>query len=573
MNTVHWIRLLLAMVFAASLHAAEAPAVRFTPHVFRADDGTDVKAELGELRVPENRASAASQTVTLRFVRFASTSPKPGAPIVYLAGGPGGSGIAAARGSRFPLFMALRAYGDVIAFDQRGTGQSEPGLACEGIYFIDPSKPLDRAAAARDSGGPMAACVAALRAKGIDVGAYNTRESAHDLDSLRQALGVPKVTLWGISYGTFLALATLKEHPDAVDRVILAGIEPLDATEKLPSEQQALLTTIARLARRARVHPDLLGGIARVKAMLEAEPRTVNLVDPRSGMPGALTVGPVDLQFAIAQMLTGPDTFAILPDFVRRLEQGDWMALALTAGGFRVSRLPSAMSMAMDCASGASAGRRRQIAAEAKKTLLGDAINMPVPEVCTHVGVPDLGDEFRKPVRSNIPALLISGTLDGRTPPSQAEAVRRGLPNAVHLVIENAGHSDPLFLSSPKILEAMQQFLGGKKVTITRASTDPPRFIAPRRTVALSEEALDKFTGEYRLDEKNTRKVVRFGPLLFTQRSGGPMNAIRPSSTTEFFYETFGATLQFETDAQGRATAMTVHQADGKTDRAERVKP
>src|SRR5690606_28539839 len=62
--------------------------------------------------------------IRLGYVRFPSTAAQPGPPIIYLAGGPGGSGVDAATGPRFPIFMALRAVADVIAFDQRGTGLS-----------------------------------------------------------------------------------------------------------------------------------------------------------------------------------------------------------------------------------------------------------------------------------------------------------------------------------------------------------------------------------------------------------------------------------------------------------------
>jgi pimeloyl-ACP methyl ester carboxylesterase len=572
MNMLRCIRPIALIVLAAgSLQAADAPKARFAPMVFTADDGTKVDAEGGELRVPETHGKAGSPEITLRFVRFRSTAAKPGSPIVYLAGGPGGSGSGAARSGRFPLFQALRAYGDVIAFDQRGTGKSEPSLDCDGSFGGDPSRALTRASAARAYAEPLAKCFAALRAKGIDLAAYNTRESAHDLDDLRQALGAPKITLWGISYGTFLALATLKEHPDAVDRVILAGVEGLDETEKLPSEQQQLLAAIARLAKEQHVHDDLLGAIARVSAALEAKPQTVTLVDPRSRKNVALTVGKLDLQVVIAQSLTGPESFAGLPDLMARLEQGDWTALALASGRLRFGRLPSAMSVAMDCASGASAARRKQIAAEAGTTLLADAINVPFPEVCAGLGIPDLGDDFRKPVRSKIPALLISGTLDGRTAPAHAESLRAGMPNAVHLVIDGAGHSDPLFLSSPKILEAMKQFLAGEKVTITTAAAPPVRLVAPRRVVTLTDEQLDRLTGDYRIDAKSVRKVVRFGSLLFTMRDGGPPNPIRPMSATAFFYEGSGLTAKFEVDGEGRATAMTLVLDDGKEVRSERV--
>ena len=91
----------------------------------REDESLDTRI-LGRLTEPENRRSPNGKTVELAFVRFKKTGTSPGTPIVYLAGGPGGSGIAAAQGTRFSLFMAMREFGDVIAFDQRGTGSSKP---------------------------------------------------------------------------------------------------------------------------------------------------------------------------------------------------------------------------------------------------------------------------------------------------------------------------------------------------------------------------------------------------------------------------------------------------------------
>ena len=81
---------------------------------FYNDKKEKVDAEFGTLLVPENRSNPESNLIELAFVRFKSTAKNPGPPIVYLAGGPGGSGIFAAKGSRFPLFMALREIGDVI---------------------------------------------------------------------------------------------------------------------------------------------------------------------------------------------------------------------------------------------------------------------------------------------------------------------------------------------------------------------------------------------------------------------------------------------------------------------------
>ena len=554
--------------------AADAPRLHLEPFIFEVGDQR-VEAELGELRVPENRATDGSRAITLRFVRFRATGARPGSPIVYLAGGPGGSGIGTAYGTRFPLFMALREHGDVIALDQRGTGvdprtdDDDPPTDCDEEFLVDPTKPLDRGAGGAAMADAVRRCAARLARDGFDLTGYTTRESAADLEDLRIALGAEKLTLWGISYGTHLSLAALKAFPASIERVILAGIEGPDETYKLPSDQQALLEEIASLAARQGV-PDLLASIRDVLRALEAGPKVVELTHPTNGRTIPVAVGPLDLQAVLAGMLTGPETFAVMPDFVTRLERGDWTALALQAARLRIGEAPLAMSVAMDCASGITAERRARIAAEARETLLGDAINLPFPEICAGVSVPDLGDEFRAPVRSEVPALLISGTLDGRTRPRQAEALALGMPNAVHLVIEGAGHSDPLFLSSPKILESMHRFLRGEAIAEHRIELPAVTFVAPRAVVELPVATLERYVGEYRLPEGGVRRVLRAGSVLYTLREGGQPFAIRPSSETDFFYEGTPSSIRFELDARGGVAAMLFRPGDGSEVRCPR---
>ena len=114
-----------ALAFAALV--AEGVHVRIT--------GQD--AERGTFTVPENRSDPNSRRITIGFVRFKSTSASPGDPIVYLAGGPGGTGVGTAHGPRFPIFMALREVSDVIAYDQRGTGLSSPTPLCAAQPLFD----------------------------------------------------------------------------------------------------------------------------------------------------------------------------------------------------------------------------------------------------------------------------------------------------------------------------------------------------------------------------------------------------------------------------------------------------
>ncbi|MFP3944189.1 MAG: alpha/beta fold hydrolase, partial [Alphaproteobacteria bacterium] len=214
---------ILVLAAAVSFPAFAAdPHARIEPHRFKGPEGREVAAEIGRFEVPVNRGGGASETMELAFVRFPSTNPNPGAPIVYLAGGPGGSGTGTAAGPRFPLFMKLRQVADVIAFDQRGTGLSHTPPPCPDQKPLPLERAGTREAWIEHIGAEIRRCTAFWRAEGVDLAAYNTRESADDLEDLRKALGADRIALWGISYGTHLALAMLKRHPDSVERVVLA---------------------------------------------------------------------------------------------------------------------------------------------------------------------------------------------------------------------------------------------------------------------------------------------------------------------------------------------------------------
>ncbi len=564
------LRILVVVVLLAESACAAPPAFSVKPTKFTNDAGQTVEAELGELRVPERRGVAGSGTVTLKFVRFKATSPRPGPPIVYLAGGPGGEGIQTAKTARFPLFMAMREFGDVIALDQRGTGQSRPDLDCDEPFAAPFDRQVERSAIAVMVKAEEK-CAERLRKSGVDLAGYNTRESAADLEDLRKALGAQKLVLWGTSYGTHLAIAALRYYGANIDRAILHGIDGPDDRRKLPSDQQVLLEEIARRAAAdPAIHkrlPDFLATLMRLLAELEARSKRVALVNPLNGRKMDVVVGKLDLQLVVSQQLTGPETFSILPDLVSRLDRGDWTALALLASRFRSGEVMRAMPVAMDCASGTSEARRRRIAEEASRTLLADAINLPFPELCAGVKVPDLGDAFRAPLESDVPALLISGTLDGRTSPRQAAELASGMPNAVQLIIDGAGHGDALFLSSPKILTAMREFMRGGKLSQTRIEVTPRPFDPIEDVVEVPESTLEKYVGVYTISPKEKRRIIKAGNVLYSWRDGGVPHPLRPTSPTDFFSELYRWRIHFELDAKGKAVAMVVKQLDGSVQR------
>jgi pimeloyl-ACP methyl ester carboxylesterase len=134
------------------------------------------------------------------------------------------------------------------------------------------------------------------------------------------------------------------------------------------------------------------------------------------------------------------------------------------------------MSYMMDGASGVSPERYARIQGEAPQTLLGDLINFPFPDIAAAWECPDLGPAFRAPFTSEVPALFLSGTLDARTPISNAEEVRVGFPRSQHIVVEGATHSTAEIVQAPGVTTALLDFLRGQAVTITQ-STIPFAFL------------------------------------------------------------------------------------------------
>jgi len=115
------------------------------------------------------------------------------------------------------------------------------------------------------------------------------------------------------------------------------------------------------------------------------------------------------------------------------------------------------VSFVMDAASGASPERISQIKREGAGFFFAPVVNMGTEVLDDQLGGPVLGPEFRQAVRTSVPTLFVSGTLDSNTPPIQAEEVRKGFPRSWHLVLRNAGHEDCLW--NPDAIKAVALFL------------------------------------------------------------------------------------------------------------------
>jgi pimeloyl-ACP methyl ester carboxylesterase len=245
------------------------------------------------LDVPFDRADPAVGSIALAVQRVPASAPRVGV-IVLLAGGPGQPALGPFEALLAPLAheAALRGF-ELVAFDQRGTGQSQ-GLQCPetGESFKGGLKAY------------LGACGAAL---GPTRAFYTSQESVEDLDALRQALGGTPLSLFAVSYGPRVAGIYAREHPQGIARMVLDSPEPLTGSDPLGSER---LRALPRMldeavcgagACRSFSH-DVYADLTRVVAALHRHPLRTRIYDARGRLrPASVT------EAGVLHLLSGLD--------------------------------------------------------------------------------------------------------------------------------------------------------------------------------------------------------------------------------------------------------------------------
>lgn len=448
-----------------------------TPVLFATNDyylyPATARADEGRLVVPQNRERSSGPTVDLHFLRFAAATNDPGTATVYLAGGPGNSATLSAAGDRFEFLMQLRQAGDLIVLDQRGTRFSPPELRCSGRYSFPPYEEATVERRAPIIAAHIRECMREFAGE-ADLGAFNTRESAMDIDDLRAALGLDRINLVAIGYGTQVAMEYMRLFPDRVSSVVLAGVEAPHQVYKLPSAIDAAFNRVAAaVSASVSRFPDFRAAIRDLLEEVDEAPPRVVLPGPE---PIEVVLGRLDVESWIYSLLGERDRLATLPRAVAYMLEGDFRGLAQLAAVARQNNAASLMSVAMGCTAGVEPERLERIAAEAEAAILRDFANIPLRAACAAWTAPVLGPDFREAVQSDVFTLFISGTLDVRTPVENAKEVMEGFLNASHLVIEGAAHDDDLLLSSPRIAEMVVAFLRSEPLALDRIVLAPISF-------------------------------------------------------------------------------------------------
>jgi pimeloyl-ACP methyl ester carboxylesterase len=398
-----------------------------------------IPARCGTYTVPEDRAHGGGRQIDLRIAIVPAVSRHPAPdPLVFLTGGPG----QAATESFVPVQSAFRRIAenrDIVLVDQRGTGGSNP-LRCPTADAADLW--LMKGEALRQWAKD---CLETLDA---DPRFYTTAIAMDDLDEVREALGYEVVNLYGVSYGTRAALSYLRQFPNRVRSVILDGVVPpteVLGTNVARDAQRALDLLIARCendAACAPEFPDLGGSLDELIRRLRT-PAPVTLPNPRTGEPERLELDRSMAAYAIRLLSYSQETAALVPLMLRAANENDLAPLAaqflLTTGNVGET-ISDGMALSVTCSEDFPFFDESVIEERNRDTYLGSLQTESLKDVCPVWPRGEIPSDFKKPIHSDVPVLLLSGEADPVTPPENGALVASELQNALHVVAPGQGH-------------------------------------------------------------------------------------------------------------------------------------
>jgi len=414
-------------------------------------------ARCGYLVVPENRSVDNGRTIRLAVAIVPARSPTPAPdPIVHMTGGPGGVAIGEAQQLVDAGFNADR---DLILMDQRGTLFSKPALTCPEIDRYNARAvglPLDARRTRRLHVAATAACHRRLAARGIDLGAYNTTENAADFADLRKALGIGEWNVYGVSYGTDLALTLMREHPEGIRTVTIDSVVPPNVVSLSgfwPNARDgfdAIFRSCATQPSCRRDHPRLQATFTRQVRRLEAHPVTTR-VAPAAGAPRVNVTldGGALANTLVSTTLTTPALPAV-PDWIDALAAGHprgaaaARASSITAPGFVGYGLLYGVACSewvpYEPASAILPAARRAFPRYPASVLAQPPQFAYMTDDCRVWNVPKAPPEQRNVTTSTIPTLVLSGTFDAVTPVRWGQIAAQSLSASTSASFPGLGH-------------------------------------------------------------------------------------------------------------------------------------
>ncbi len=434
--------------------ATSAPLPVYEPRFESApcpmDTPEDVTVDCGYLVVPEDRRVADGPTMRLAVAIMRSSAPQPD-PILYLEGGPGGSALLSVNMWANIGFVQQR---DVILFDQRGTGFSEPSLNCPEVEDWSQRYMSTMEGFVRNQ---MLRCHRRLVDEDINLRVYNSSNNAADVNDLRQALGYEQINLLGISYGTKLALTVMRDYPEHIRSVVLDSTYPLyvdgyaEQAENTIRAIDALLDGCAADADCNAAYPNLKAEFYAMVERLNESPVGLRFTDFSSGQEQIIGVSGNDLTGLVFLSLYDTWTIPELPRILYEASQEryqplkDLVTVALSQGyrGFGDS-FSEGMFYSVQCHEELPfADYEFILTTRDTYPQFGDyfidSFKMD-RSLCDLWRVDEAASIENEPVYSDIPTMVLAGSYDPITPPHWGWQVAEHLTTGYYYEFNGYGH-------------------------------------------------------------------------------------------------------------------------------------
>ena len=441
--------LLTVIALAAASAPAEAAGLAFTPCASAA------AFSCASLPVPLDRTGALPGIISLSLERKLAAATPTRSAVVGLAGGPGQAALPLGEFIAQAIAPALTTR-DLLVFDQRGTGASDP-LTCSALG----------AGASESAGAPGELVTRCARELGPARGNFTTTESVQDIEALRQAGGYEKLVLYGTSYGTKVALEYAERYPQYVEALVLDSTETANGPEPFHvSTFKAMSPALRELCAHqacAGLTANPVSDLARLIAGMAHHALKGHVYD-RSGKSVKLSANPLEVYGMLLAGDENPVLRAEMPAAIHAALHHDPAPLLRLAalgggsasGGEESGGVDGVLFFDTSCEETpfpwqrAASEATRVVEAEAALNALprGDfypfdpeaALLFQMIPLC--VSWPDAAPP--PPAETplpNVPTLILSGAQDLRTPTENALHVAAQIPDAQVLKVPYTGHS------------------------------------------------------------------------------------------------------------------------------------
>ena len=417
-------------------------------------DGQTVKC--GYVTVPENRSNPNGAKVQLAVAIFKSPKIQNDPyPVVRLEGGPGGPSlddwahhVTSANYSRFVFNH------DLIMFDQRGTGYSTPSLKCPETLQLQ-FETLDMHLSATNSERlqlqALRTCHDRLVRSGVDLNAFNSLENAADVHDLILALGYKQANLYGVSYGTRLALTTMRLYPSVIRSVVLDSVYPPQKNRTdLPSVAQHIFNVLfqgcAADAHCDHLYPHLDSVFYQLVTDLNASPAHFQTTDAATNKSYNVVMTGNDFVFVLFNTLYVTQAIPVLPQMIFQVRDHNYMLLSQIYGAVEFDNTFSdGMFYSDECSEDWDFLTQHDIAAAMQGITpqIQPALQSELQQEydsCRLWHVQQSPAAQKQPVVSDIPTLVLSDEYDPITPPANGRLAAQTLKNSYYFLFPGLGH-------------------------------------------------------------------------------------------------------------------------------------